>query len=351
MAIIRAKDLAKRLGLSAAAVSMALNGKSGISEETRERVMTEAHKAGYFVPKARQAKQAREQRGLVSFVIYSGIGVADQSTFQSEILKGVEAEAKRTGFRLMMHYLYADQPLEEQLVSINEDVSGIIMLGTDINEAQRNELFRHKTLFSVPMVVIDNFLCSSYADCIGNDNTFGAKSAVTYLINHGHRSIGYIRSKQRITNFIDRELGVRLSLDEHSNLGMEPLQVIDVDIVPDKAYVDILSWLNAGNRPVSAYFCENDMLAASLIRALKEGGYRVPDDVSVIGFDDVPICEMVEPPITTMHAYTDYIGSQAVRILEQRISDGDTVSTAMQSWLMKVSISLQVKERSSVKSV
>lgn len=348
MATTRAKDIAHKLNLSTAAVSMALNGKPGVSEETRKKVIAAANRMGYLVPKA---KQATAERGLISFVIFSGIGVADQSTFQTSILRGVEAYAKKIGFRIMMHYLYADRPFEEQIPAIVRDVCGVILLGTDIDESARNHLFAHAELFPVPMVIIDNFLCSAYADCIGNDNTYAAKSAVSHLVDKGHRSIGYVRSKQRITNFSDRELGVKLSLMEHESLGLAPLQIVDADIVPDLAYRDIVAWLDDGNKPVSAYFAENDMLAASFIRALKEHGYRVPQDVSVIGFDDVPICEMVDPPITTMHAYTDRLGSEAVHILERRILAQDTVSTAMNSWLMKVSISLQVKERGSVRKV
>ncbi len=348
MATTRAKDIARKLNLSTAAVSMALNGKPGVSEETRKKVIAAANRMGYLVPKA---KQAVAERGLISFVIFSGIGVADQSTFQTSVLRGVEAHAKKIGFRIMMHYLYAGHPLEEQIPAIVRDVSGVILLGTDIDETERNHLFAHAELFPVPMVIIDNFLCSAYADCIGNDNTYAAKEAVSFLVDKGHRSIGYIRSKQRITNFNDRELGIQLSLTEHSALGLAPLQVVDVDIVPDLAYRDLVAWLNAGNQPVSAYFAENDMLAASFIRALKECGYRVPEDVSVIGFDDVPICEMVDPPITTMHAYTDRLGSEAVQILERRIMAQDTVATAMKSWLMKVSISLQIVERGSVQRV
>jgi len=204
-------------------------------------------------------------------------------------------------------------------------------------------------MFSVPIVVVDNFLFSAYLDCVGNDNTYGVKSAISYLIGCGHRKIGYLRSKQRIVNFDDRELGIQLSLAEHKDLGLSPLTKIDVDISPDKAYQDIMSWLAAGNTPADAYFAENDMLAATFVRALKESGYRVPEDVSVIGFDDVQICEMIEPPITTMHAFKERLGRIAVNVLEFRIRSGDTAQTAAQTGLMKIALSLQLKERSSVR--
>jgi LacI family transcriptional regulator len=95
---------------------------------------------------------------------------------------------------------------------------------------------QYSEIVSVPVVVVDNFLFSAYTDCVGNDNTYGVKSAVSYLIECGHRKIGYLRSKQRVVNFDDRELGVQLSMTEHKELGLDPLQVIDVDISPDQAY-------------------------------------------------------------------------------------------------------------------
>jgi len=347
MADITARDIANALGISAAAVSMALNGKPGVSDETREKVLAAAKELGYKTPKSRQAE--RQTKKIISFVVFTGIGVAEQTTFSNFVMRGAEAVAKDLGYRLLVHYFYADQPWEEQIRLVVSDACGIILLGTDITEHQRDVFSQYHQLIQVPVVIVDNFLFSAYVDCVGNDNTYGVKSAVSYLIDCGHRKIGYLRSRQRIVNFDDRELGVRLSLAEHADFGLAPLSVIDADISPDRAYQDVTAWLNAGNVPVEAYFAENDMLAATFIRALKEYGYRVPEDVSVIGFDDVQVCEMIEPPITTMHAFKERLGRIAVSVLEFRIRSGDTIHTAARTGLMKIALSLQLKERSSVR--
>ncbi len=344
---ITARDIASQLGISTAAVSMALNGKPGVSSETRSKVLAAAAKIGYVTPKTRQSE--RQAKNIISFVIYVGIGVAEQTTFSTFVLRGAEAAAKNLGYRVLVHYFYANQPWDEQIKRILSDACGVILLGTDITEPQRDAFFQFYHLGNVPLIIVDNFLFSAYVDCVGNDNTYGVKAAVSYLIKCGHRSIGYLRSRQRIVNFDDRELGVQLSLNEHSELGLAPLQVLDVDISPDLAREDILSWLSAGNKPAGAYFCENDMLAAAFIRALKEKGYRVPGDVSVMGFDDVQICEMIEPPITTMHAFKERLGKIAVDLLHSRIETGDTLQTSRESGLMKVALSLQIKERMSVR--
>ena len=349
MADVTARDLAKMLGISTAAVSMALNGKPGVSSDTRQKVLATAAKLNYVTPKSRHSE--RRTKHIISFVIYTGIGVAEQTTFSTFVLRGAEAAAKSLGYRVLVHYFYADQPWGEQIKRILSDACGVILLGTDITEPQRDAFFEFYHLGNVPLVIIDNFLFSAYVDCVGNDNTYGVKSAVSYLIKCGHRSIGYLRSKQRIVNFDDRELGIKLSMEEHADLGLAPLQVLDVDISPDKAREDILAWLAGGNTPAGAYFCENDMLAAAFIRSLKESGYRVPEDVSVMGFDDVQICEMIEPPITTMHAFKERLGKTAMELLNSRIEAGDTLLASRESGLMKVALSLQIKERMSVRCV
>ena len=349
MADVTAKDLAKTLGISAAAVSMALNGKPGVSRETRDKVLSAAAESGYTTPKARQSE--KKHNNIISFVIYLGAGVAEQSTFSTFVLRGVEAAAKEQGYRVLIHYIYENRPWEEQLRAILNDACGAILLGTDITEAQINRFMPLSQKITAPLVVVDNFILSAYVDCVGNDNVYGAKSAVSYLIECGHRSIGYLRARQRIVNFVDRELGIRLALGEHEQSNPSPLQVVDVDIATDKAYADMRDWLAAGNKPVSAYFAENDMVAAACIRALREQGYRVPDDVSVIGFDDVQICEVMEPRITTMHAFKERLGRTAFWLLETRLKNGDTLQTAHHSGLMKIALSLQVRERESVKHI
>jgi LacI family transcriptional regulator len=350
MSGITAKDLAKKLGLSAAAVSMALNGKPGVSEKTREIVLAEAIRHGYLPSKSRE--QILPTGKTICFMIYyEQSGVAEQTSFSTFVLKGVEMGAKKYGYKTLFTYYHADQPFETQINdTVSHGVSGIIILGTDMTEMRKDAIteFMSKSI-RVPVVIVDNFIFASYVDCVGNDNIFGAKSAISYLIDQGHRKIGYLRSKQRITNYEDREIGIRLALGEHPELTLAPLQVVDVDIASEKAYADICAWLKEKPELPDAFFAENDVVAAASIRAFKAWGIRVPDDVSVIGFDDIPICDMMEPSITTMRSFKEKLGEIAVDLLQDRILAGDTVQTARENGLLKISLSTQLKERSSVK--
>lgn len=350
LARITAKDIAEHLGISTAAVSIALNGKPGVSEETRELVIAEAIKRGYVTPQA--ARAAHGALPIISFVVYVGAGIAAHTTFSTFVLQGVEARAKSLGYRVILYYLYEDQPLEIQLSSIIKDTCGVILLGTDITVKQRDLIgAQFNSKMNIPIVVVDNFLFAAYVDCVGNDNMFGSKAAVSYLLRCGHRNIGYLRSRQRITNFEDREVGVRLALEENEGLGLSPLQTLDVDISSEGAYYDVCQWLGQGNLPASAYFAENDFLAAAAIRAFSSNGYRVPDDISIIGFDDVPICEMTQPTITTMHSYKERLGEISVGQLHKRIVADETASIASMTGSLKIALSLTLTERGSVKKI
>lgn len=182
---------------------------------------------------------------------------------------------------------------------IIHDISGLLVLGTDMTLSRRKEIgpLIGDVNLPFPIVIIDNFIFSAYVDCVGNDNLYGAKSAISYLIDRGHRRFGYLRAKQRITNFDDRENGIRMALAEHLG-SYEPLEIIDVDIAADKAYQDICRWLDGQTSLPDALFAENDVVAAAAIRAFNTHGIRVPEEISVMGFDNIPVCEMVEPTIT-----------------------------------------------------
>ena len=342
-----AKELAQKLGLSPASVSVALNGKPGVSQATRSRVLAAAAELGYCAPKA-----PVQSGQLLCFLIYVDqiVGIAQESTFYTFVLKGVESAAKELGYRILIRYYYADRSFEEQMSDIIHDISGLLVLGTDMTAARRKELgaLIGMVHFPFPIVVIDNFVFSSTVDCVGNDNLYGSKSAISYLIDRGHRYFGYLRAKQRVTNFDDRENGIRMALTEHLGPDHRPLEIIEVDIAADKAYQNICRWLDAKTELPHALFAENDVVAAAAIRALNSRGIRIPEDISVMGFDDIPVCEMVEPTITTVHSFKERLGVEAVELLHKRILRGENVQSAQASGTIKLSMSTRIVERGSV---
>ncbi len=346
MAGITAKEIANMLGISASAVSIALNGKEGIGEGTRKKVLETAVKLGY--PLSHKLKPAVEEVGSIRFVVYVGQGVALRTTFSTHVLQGVATRASELGYKVELNYIYENKSIGDQLDVLTSGTGGIVLLGTDITQEKRDVFAEHLGgRVNIPVVVVDNFLFAAYVDCVGNDNMFASKAAVSHLIKCGHKNIGYLRSKQRITNFDDREVGVKLALEEHG--VSNNLQVIDVDVSAEKSYSDITEWLKSGAKPVSAYYAENDDIAVAAIRAFTDCGYVVPEDVSIIGFDNLPLCEMTIPPLTTMHSYKEQLGETSMNILHDRIiragREGEQIGST------KTAIALKLIERGSVKNI
>lgn len=349
MSEITAKEIAKILGISPASVSFALNGKPGVSEATRAKIKQLAQELGYT-----PSKVVRPQENpMICFLIYTDekVAIAQESTFYTFVLKGVEAAAKELGYRVMIRYLEAGADFFRQMEDVLPDLSGVILLGTDITTQRKGEItgFAGKNV-GFPMVIVDNFIFSAYVDCVGNDNLYGAKSAISYLIDRGHRRIGYLRANQRITNFDDREAGIRMAIAEHLGNGPQMLETIGVSVSAEGAYRDVCRWLERTSHLPDALFGENDVIAAAAIRALKMKGIRVPEDISVMGFDDIPVCEMVEPTITTVHSFKESLGREAVGLLHRRILTGQNGDMARASGVIKLSLSTRIVERQSVAS-
>ena len=342
-----ARDIAKKLGISTASVSVALNGKPGVSQATRDKVLAAATELGYTI-----SKNTIAEKKLLCFLIYVDqiVGIAQETTFYTFVLKGVEAAAKALGYRILIRYYYANRSFDEQVSDIIQDISGMLILGTDLTASRRSEVgpFIGERNMPFPIVIIDNFTFSAYVDCVGNDNLYGAKSAISYLIDMGHQHIGYLRAKQRITNFEDRENGIKMALVEHAAPDAPPLEIINVDIAADKAFHDVSLWLESVPKLPDALFAENDMVATAAIRALSAKNIKVPDDISVMGFDDIPICEMVDPTITTVHSFKEKLGEEAVSLLHKRLCQEDTVQSAQESGVVKVSMSTRIIARQSV---
>jgi LacI family transcriptional regulator len=183
-------------------------------------------------------------------------------------------------------------------------------------------------------------------DCIGNDIFGGAKQAAEHLLRAGHRQLGYVRAKQRILNLNQREQGVLSAL---ADAGEAPPVYIDVDISSDGAFRDFDSWLGSQSKLPDALFIENDILAAAVIRALKIHNIRIPEDISLIGFDNIPLCEMLDPPLSTVHLCKQELGSHAMDQLHRRICAGQVPHRMNNLPLVSTTLSTYLISRASVK--
>ena len=333
---ITAKELAKKLNLSPAAVSMALNNKPGVSTATRRLVLDTAKKYGYdFV----RISEKHSSPGCIYFVIYKKHGaVVTDTPFFSEVTDGIHLACQRTGYKMKSCYIYKDEEtIEQQIREIEfSDCIGIILLGTEMSE----EDGRPFTQLNLPLVLLDTYFETSTCDCILINNIQGVQLAVRYLIQKTKKQPGYLRSAYSIRNFTERADGFYNAIRDH---GMSPSKSIIHHLTPsvEGAYADMKKLLERGEELASAYFADNDFIAVGAIKAFKEKGYRIPEDISIVGFDNLPISSIIEPALTTIHVPKQYMGELAVNRLI-------SVLTGPHSYPVKTELYTSLVKRKSV---
>lgn len=310
---ITIKELAQKMKLSPSAISLALNGKSGVSEATRQRIVEEAAKYDYKAHKSRQKILEN-----VRFVIFLGDleDVIKETSFYSYVLQGIEDCAKVLGYNVLISYYRPFEDPTLQLNAIASNAKGIILLGTTINHSHLPQL---QKLFSlgIPLVIADNYIKDFHIDCVVSENTNGVYDATKFLLKKGYYTLGYVRSKITIDNFVLRREGFNKACRE-ANLNEAPC-FIDVGISSQQAFDDMNRWLSDGHTPPRALIADNDVLAAACIRALKAHGYQIPQDVAIIGFDNMPFCTVIDPPLSAVNVNKHTIGWIAMTFLHNRI--------------------------------
>lgn len=310
---VSVREISRATGFSPATVSNALNHKRNVSEETAEKIRAAAKAMGYQHP---------SQLDAITFVLARKTGaIVDESTFHPSVIEGVERQARRHGMgtafvSLDFSDLNAVRPQVAALVS--DPSAAIVLLGTELGE-EDYELFRDS---AARLVVLDGWSDRFDFDAVVMANEGSVLRAVRYLTERGHKKIGYLSGDFRIQNFRARERGFFRALDE-AGLGFDPLWRIELGTTLERAYEDMKAKL--ANIPQAdlptAFFADNDVLAVGALRALAEAGVRVPEDVSIIGFDDLSIGAFSTPPLSTVHVLKHEVGEIAVRRLVGNVNN------------------------------
>lgn len=336
---VKAKDIAEKLGVSTTTVSLVLNNKPGVGDKTRERVQKEIEAMGFETNiKIKQSASLKNIR----FILFKRHGlVVGDTPFFSKLIESIEGEARVNGFNVVISYLNKETNTREYVKQLDEDENtvGILLLATEM-ESKDIETFKE---FKCPLLALDNCFDDSWIDCVQIDNIQGVSKAVNFLVNCGHNEIGYLHSSAYIHNFEQRYLGFKTAL-LNNNLTFKPEKVLSLEPTIEGSYRDMKQYLDKNNQPPKALFADNDILAMGASRALKESGYKLPDEVSVVGFDDMPYCVMMRPQLTTVQVNNAGLGVVAVRRLADNISGKTSES-------VKILIRTNLIIRKSVKEI
>lgn len=303
MAKVSVRELSRRTGFSPATVSNALNHKRGVSPQTAQLILQAAEEAGY---------RCKGALSRVQFVIARQSGrMIDEGTFRLAVINGIEYEARQHGLSTTYVTLeLANELTRKQQIDalLHDPDSGIVLLGTEMLE-EDYDLFANA---DVPLVVVDGSSDNHFMESIVFSNEGSSYRAVRYLIEHGHREIGYLGGGLRIRNFPLRERGYHRALRESGLPIRSEYRVLLGTDKPETACTDMLRWLDTNPKLPTAFFADNDALAIGAVRALIERGHSVPDEVSVVGFDDLDYASIAHPPLTTVHVPRFDIGRLAV---------------------------------------
>lgn len=311
---ITARELAEKLGMSAAAVSIALNNKPGVSEITRETVIRAARENGYDFSRI---KRKMPDHGKIAYVIYKkhGAVVADTQFF-AELTEGITVSCTERGYTLDIRYITSDDHVDRELKALQSSgANGVLLLGT---EMMRQDLLPFVS-FPLPTVVLDTYFDRIDMNFVLINNIQGAYQATNYLIQKRGAQPGYLHSAYGIANFNERQDGFYKAVREN---GYSSSGCIVHHLAPmlEGACQDMREVLKKGEPLASCYFADNDLIAAGAIRALKEAGYRIPEDIAVIGFDNTSLCELLDPPLTTVNVPKQAMGKLAFRRLQLLLS-------------------------------
>lgn len=311
------KDIAAKLGVSISTVSKGLHGASDISEDMRQQVLDTAISLGYIV-KDRKAIERHKVCIMVENMDYANI-----NQFGYELITGFRLMAQEQQFQvdIIPMDIYAQTTQSYDTFMKQNSYSGAFFLGFEMNDVYLQQL----THTTIPTVLFDNYVANKHVAYLGTDNNLGAKALIEHLYHNGHRRIAILNGSA--TSYVSN-IRCNVLMKEMKEFGIEVSEELignGINFQPETIRACIPHFVTAG---ATAIVCASDLIAATAIHEVHRLGLRVPDDISITGFDDLPIAKYLAPPLTTIRQERFTLGKSAFTLLSQLIS-GTPVSTVL----------------------
>lgn len=314
---VRMSDIAQRLGVSTVTVSKALADQKGVSEEMRARIKALAEEMGYKAPaSARQETKRSHNIGVIMSEIYA----EKYATFYWEFYQKIITCAGQENCYVILEMLDSarEKELEEPKLVQGDRIDGLIILGS----IQTKYLQMLKKKCRVPVVYMDFYNKLLQGDCVISNSFYGAYYMTNHLFQMGHRKIGFVGTTLATESIMDRYLGYLKSLMEH---GVE----IRTDwVLKDREENSVFCFdlIPLPEELPTAFVCNSDLTASKMVKSLQEAGYRVPEDVSLVGYDDWLYPGLCDVPITTYSVDMTRMAQTAIELLERRIGGDNSRS-------------------------
>jgi LacI family transcriptional regulator len=308
--------VAERLGVSMMTVSRVLNNKPGVAPATRERVLRAMEELGYSANQSAR-NLAGGASNLISLVlpnIWSG--------YMSEVARGVGASIGNLGYTLVIYATDIGTDRERIFKSLfSQDSAGLIMVGPCLRSEWVRLLLRQRR----PCTIIDPCASDLALPCITTTNWQGSMDAMAHLIALGHRRIGFIAGSTPVLCNSERLRGYREGLSQ-AGIAWDPRLVRSGNLMRQAGTECVREWIENGDLP-TAILAGNDDMALGVIDGLQAAKLRVPEDLSIAGFDDIPTAGQVYPGLTTVRQPVFELGKQAAEMVMAQIEGRDDVPT------------------------
>ena len=330
------KDVAQLAGVSAATVSYVLNGKRSISEETRRRVLDAVRKLDYVPDLNARGLSMRDSKliGVVVPQTEPGDRLMFQNSFYSEVLGSIEYCARQQGY----HILISATDANESYLTLakQRNLDGIIVIGM-----YPSEFYQQMKKSQIPIVLIDSYCNDYYYHNIRIDDAYGSYLATQYLLQCGHRELAFFVGRIQENGVMKKRLtGYQQALAEFGvPYRKESVFEGQIDYASG---VELARQLLACGLPATAVVAAADILAIGALKGFYEAGRRVPDDISIVGFDDLEISQYLTPGLTTVRQQISLKGQKAVELLLKHIAQPDLTK-------QEEILPLQLVERGSVR--
>ncbi|MCX7976366.1 MAG: LacI family transcriptional regulator [Bellilinea sp.] len=305
------REVASRAGVSPTTVSHVINNTRFVSAEARQRVLEAMAELNYRPNVLARSLRRGETRTL-------GLILPDSANpFFAEIARAIEDAAFSAGYNVILGNSENELAKEQVYVDVlvNKQVDGLIFLASGDHSPSLEHLVRD----GLPVVVVDRRLSGLEVDTVLTDNLQGGLSAARFLLELGHRRIACITGPSNLTPSAERVIGFRRALEE-AGMAVEENLIRKGDFHPRSGYRAALELIEYQPRPTAIFIC-NDMMAIGALRALSEAGLLVPQDCSLVGFDDIELASYVTPPLTTIRQDKTALAEAAVQLLLERIAE------------------------------
>jgi len=329
MKYITLKMVAEKAEVSVNTASRAINNKPDISKETKKRILQIAKELGYIRNAAAVALRTKKT-GTIGAVIAD-----NRNPFYAEVLNGIEEAAREKNYHIILANTQRDYKKEEEAINLllAKRVDGLLI--TPVQD--RDDDIKNLIDANIPFVIVGRDFENIEVDAVYNDEVKGGFLATEYLIKKGHKRIALINGFLHKSPAKGRLEGYKKALKKYG-IPFDDALVTVGDIDVKDGYERTKQLLEKGLN-FTAIFAYNDMMAFGAMQAIKEKGLRIPEDIGLVGYDDIPFSSLISPALTTIRLKKQELGAESVKLLLSRIN-GNRKKTKK----VMLGVELQIRE-------